>query len=303
MSNVEEIITNEVEFYKTNGVELIVADAGFIPMVIGAKMGIPRVIASNFTWDAIYEPFVTNKSQRELVQRVKEMYAQATHIIAYPGEIDFPFYDKTTMNYIEAPLVSRKMTPNRSPILLRAQYNIPRSQKVLLVTFGGQNLDDIDWNNVADRLLPEGWSAVLVIPKLPGMSALELKNGGKLVFLQQSPCLYIPDFIAMADMVMTKLGYGTCSEALACSESRTPIVYVPRKGFVEEPGLLRMMEDYGWVKEMTSEQFMSGTWAKCVQELWGTYTREVDTVSKKTIPPNAGELMADLVLSCRLLSN
>ena len=73
---------------------------------------------------------------------------------------------------------------------------------------------------------------------------------------------FLPDFISIADVVLGKLGYGTCSEALHC---RKPMVYVPRRHFVEEPGLQRLMAARGCAVPLSQEQFLAGNWGAALE--------------------------------------
>jgi len=43
--------------------------------------------------------------------------------------------------------------------------------------------------------------------------------------------VYVPDYIALADAVLGKLGYGFVSECLTLG---TPLIYVPRQNWPEE---------------------------------------------------------------------
>ncbi|KAF9433357.1 hypothetical protein BGZ76_009565, partial [Entomortierella beljakovae] len=58
-------------------------------------------------------------------------------------------------------------------------------------------------------------------------------------------------------------GYGTCSE---CIGHNTPLVYVPRPQFVEEHGLIKMMNNHGLAVEMTQLEFESGQWQRAILE-------------------------------------
>lgn len=46
--------------------------------------------------------------------------------------------------------------------------------------------------------------------------------------------VYVPDLIPLADAVLGKLGYGFVSE---CITLGTPLIYVPRQNWPEEPYL------------------------------------------------------------------
>lgn len=119
-----------------------------------------------------------------------------------------------------------------------------------------------------DNLLPESWIALVC--GLNGEASADLPRG----FYACPRDVYVPDLCAMADVVLGKLGYGTCSE---CVTAQLPFVYgqsclagtdgilnvrvVPRPLFVEEWGLKRLMEQRGTVVEMDRTTFEQGNWA------------------------------------------
>ena len=71
------------------------------------------------------------------------------------------------------------------------------------------------------------------------------------------PCAVCPQ-IAAADVLLGKIGYGTVSECLAHS---TPLVFVRRDYFNEEPFLRRLLQLHGAAVEIRRRDFLEGTWA------------------------------------------
>ncbi|KAH8987123.1 hypothetical protein EDB86DRAFT_2952111 [Lactarius hatsudake] len=77
--------------------------------------------------------------------------------------------------------------------------------------------------------------------------------------------VYMPDLMAVGDVLLGKLGYGTVSE---CVDSCTPFVYVSRPLFVEEHGLRLLLDREGVGVEMTRDAYESGEWAGAVSDAW-----------------------------------
>ncbi|KAG0141896.1 hypothetical protein CROQUDRAFT_98200 [Cronartium quercuum f. sp. fusiforme G11] len=166
----------------------------------------------------------------------------------------------------EMPLVVRPVSrgiyhPSRKLELLE-RLGVPeplrsKGPKILLVSFGGQIISCPQPDaKPSASLLPPGWIAVVC-----GTYAESFAAGDPHIYAISHDS-YVPDLTALADVVLGKLGYGTCSEALA---TMTPFVYVPRPMFVEEYGLKRMMEGVASV-EMSREDFESGRWAEAIAE-------------------------------------
>ncbi|GJJ74452.1 hypothetical protein EMPS_06810 [Entomortierella parvispora] len=153
---------------------------------------------------------------------------------------------------IDVPLVVRKAINTREDVLrsLGVDEETIKTKKMVLVSFGGQRLKQ-GWGNP----LPEGW--IGVICGLPVEH--ELPEG----FYRSPHGVYVPDLTEAADIVIGKLGYGTCSECIAHD---TPLIYVPRPQFIEEHGLIKMMINHGLPVEMTAEEFETGNWQRSILE-------------------------------------
>ncbi|KAF8676997.1 galactokinase [Rhizoctonia solani] len=116
--------------------------------------------------------------------------------------------------------------------------------------------DDLD----IPRLIPEGWIAIVCgVSKNWGEEDLPER------FFVAPKDVYMPDVTAMGDVLLGKLGYGTCAE---CVDSCTPFVYVPRALFVEEHGLRMLMETAGTGVELPRERYEAGDWASAIEEAW-----------------------------------
>ncbi|KAG0211240.1 hypothetical protein BGX28_008307 [Mortierella sp. GBA30] len=157
-----------------------------------------------------------------------------------------------TRKVIDVPLVVRMAINTREDVLrsLGVNEETIRTKKMVLVSFGGQRLKQ-GWGNP----LPEGW--IGVICGLPVEH--ELPEG----FYRSPHGVYVPDLTRAADIVIGKLGYGTCSECIAHD---TPLIYVSRPQFVEEHGLIKMMINHGLPVEMSAEEFETGHWQRSILE-------------------------------------
>ncbi|KAG0077899.1 hypothetical protein BGZ90_006351 [Linnemannia elongata] len=153
---------------------------------------------------------------------------------------------------IDVPMVVRKAISTRDDVLraLGVDEDTIRTKKMVLVSFGGQRLKQ-GWGNP----LPDGW--IGVICGLP--VSHELPAG----FYRSPHGVYVPDLTHAADIVIGKLGYGTCSECIAHD---TALIYVSRPQFIEEHGLIRMMIKHGLPVEMTAEEFETGLWQRSILE-------------------------------------
>jgi len=217
-------------------------DATPLGCAAGKLANIPTILLTNFTWDYCFrEMLLTEGVQKELMPTTteckssifleyEEMIMQCNkdsfscdYYIKLPGQT--PNKSSTSsFKTIDGPLIARLATAD-ARIRIRKSLGISDDQKILLLGFGGH---DTDWN-LENRFLPDGWVCLIL-----GISesALEKLSLPKDRFRSMSFDSYVPDLIAASDVVLGKIGYGFVSECLA---NGTPLVYVPRSNWPEEP--------------------------------------------------------------------
>ncbi|KAA1136861.1 hypothetical protein PGTUg99_006004 [Puccinia graminis f. sp. tritici] len=226
---------------------------------------------------------------------------------------------------MDMPLIVRPLTRSayepKTKLALLAALGVPgellkSETKILLVssdqvipspsppTSTDHDLDDGSSPNQTrphDSLLPPGWIAIIcgLPPK-----ARPHQIPDRFFSITDSKFNYVPDLTAIADVVLGKLGYGTCSEVIAtrtlfisgkttyfsvfcryiksASDGFSSFVIlatlasnnnnkfytdhqrwiVPRKMFVEEYGLKRLMKESSTINvEMSIKEFEDGRWA------------------------------------------
>ncbi|KAI9310176.1 hypothetical protein BX666DRAFT_1882631 [Dichotomocladium elegans] len=295
----QETLDAEIAWLKDVRADCVVCDAPFLPCAAAAGAGIPAAIASNFTFDEVYlglcEHDELDEEIKKLVERTIFDYRNADLLIRLPGAIRIPSFEETELlvprtpvtgsfprkkgvvngrvqlpyttdsnvhssgtsvferRIIDVPLVFRKYRRERIEVL--AELGIPpevyNKNKILLLSFGGQALGKGGWVNP----LPPGW--ICIVCCAPDGVTLPPN------FYRASRDAYVPDLTNAADVVLGKLGYGTCSE---CIGHGTPFVYVPRPQFIEELGLKKLMMDQGSAVELAQVDFEAGLWSEAIQK-------------------------------------
>ncbi|KAH8928421.1 hypothetical protein BT69DRAFT_1257396 [Atractiella rhizophila] len=179
------------------------------------------------------------------------------------------------------PRVSPRSSPRHSMLVTPAKNNtlplppspnsgalplpspaLPFPTKILNEEPEAMTLEHGEDGKSSSTLLPDGWIALIcgLGPKAVKEVKMELPER---FFVIEDKDVYVPDLTKISDVVLGKLGYGTCSETLS---TRTPFIFVPRPLFVEEYGLKRLMKSQGVCVEMKREDFEEGTWAGYVLE-------------------------------------
>ena len=78
------------------------------------------------------------------------------------------------------------------------------------------------------------------------------------------------DVLASVDVVLTKPGYGTYTEAVC---NGVPVLTIERPDWPETAVLNRWVQQYGHIEVMTREHFYKGTFASKLKTLLATSSR------------------------------
>ncbi|KAI8818969.1 uncharacterized protein EV422DRAFT_536119 [Fimicolochytrium jonesii] len=251
LESAETVKEQEAVWMENERLDVVCLDAPFLPAVVAKQVGIPSVMITNFTFDAIFSAIGTTDHHKRLVQQCAEMYADADYLLRMPGHIPIPSFQDRPSQTIELPLIVRKA--RMPPAQVRRTLDIPPSAPCVLITFGGFEIGGDALTAV--QVLPDGWYGLVACP-FAGVDA-----SGRLRRIRTEKW-YMPDLLNAADVVLGKCGYGTCSEVVA---HNVPLVYVPRSGFAEEEGLVEnLMKPYGCSVEMPQSDFYKGNWAEYI---------------------------------------
>ncbi|KFY73297.1 hypothetical protein V499_06590 [Pseudogymnoascus sp. VKM F-103] len=269
-------LAEETKFLKEHNIQAIIADAHSLPCLLAQTVGISSILITNFTFDSIFQaildsdPTCTNKAALQLkIDEMTHQYALAHSVIRLPGHISFPF---SGPQIIDAPMHSRKALQTRSETLAGLGLQCLESKKILLNCFGGHNSDSLS----GVPKLPEGWACISQTIHSPPL------------FYKISHNVYMPDLIGACDVVLGKLGWGTCSEVIG--NGYKPFIYVPRSAFIEEAGLLRWMESaHRRIVRLEVDEYESMDWRGAIGEAEKVVTSS--SVSAKNWEKDDAELV------------
>ncbi|KAI8884354.1 hypothetical protein K501DRAFT_332676 [Backusella circina FSU 941] len=315
------ISSTEIEWLKSIQANCVLCDAPFLPCAAAKAISIPSVIVSNFTFDQVYLGLLSKENDAldqkllELIDIVIADYRCANLLLRLPGAIRIPSFDDSPQlvpgenqvciingrsqipfiesapiqtpdsiverRIIDVPLVYRKAIRTRQQVL--NDLGIPGTHKILLLSFGGHLYDTSRWD--VNAILPKDW--ICIVSGMTGDS-IELPNG----FYRASRDEYVPDLTNASDVVLGKLGYGTCSE---CVGHQKPFIYVPRTQFIEEYGLLKFMKDQGSVVKLEQADFEDGRWKTAILK--------ADSLSGTCDNPNKKISYDGGVVSAKIIDN
>lgn len=251
-------IFKKKKFCKKNNIGIILSDIPPQPFVVGYELDMPTIAISNFTWYDIYYHLLGNLDE---VKRIREFYELTTIALI------LPFSDKMakiSRNRKEVGLVSRKVTVNRNE--LRKKYKIKDDEIVIYLGIG-KSVSSFNLKNVIRKND--------IIDK--NMRILVSSN----VDLTLEKVIKIPknetetqNYIDICDMVISKAGYGTISEAIS---SRAPMLLFKREGSIEDEIITSIVEKIGVGKTISVDYLLSGEWINEIKRL-DTYNKNYDEV-------------------------
>lgn len=226
----------------TAALEAIEADAllsnvGFLPLAAAARAGIPAAAFCCLNWADLYEHYAGARGDdAALVSQLRAIYAGADVFLAPEPSMPMAWLP----NRVAAPPVARLGRDRRQE--LRQRLGAGADDQVVLLSLGG----------VAFPLDVSAWPPLKGVKVVAGMPVTGTHPG-----VYPAAGLDLPwiDLLASCDAVLTKLGYGTVTEA-ACNG--IPVLHVPRGGWPEEPNLLEWLQRHGRCRSLSRETLVRG---------------------------------------------
>jgi len=220
---------------------LVICDIAPLGILVAKETRIPSILIENFTWDWIYQQFMTSDIR---IKRHIDYLAPIFHAADYHIQTE-PVCNRNSANLITTP-VSRKIKMTGSEI--KRRLGLPANDKMVLVTTGGipQRYDFLDkLNNLRE-----------ITFVMPGAGPkMEILNN--LVILPHRSDFYHPDLVGAADAVIGKAGYSTLSEIY---HAGIPFGYVARSDFRESQSMVQFIQKQMPGIAISELEFNNGSW-------------------------------------------
>jgi UDP:flavonoid glycosyltransferase YjiC (YdhE family) len=239
----------------------VFADIPALAFEIAARLGVPSIGLTNFSWDWIYADYVRDWPQyASLVDGLRAGYARATRLLRLPlhGDLSaFPLIQ-------DIPLVARRAA--LAPLAVRQRLALPAADRLVLLSFGGMGL------TLASLPAPPRGVTFVVTQSAevsgPPRGCRFVTNDA----LHTAGVRY-EDLIAACDVVLTKPGYGIVADCLA---NGTPIVYTPRGRFAEYAVLVSAIHTHLPHAFISNEDLFAGRWAAALEAVFAQPRRQAD---------------------------
>lgn len=218
----------EADRIREAGASAVLCDIPPLPLVAASRAKVPGFLLANFTWADIYRPYVRegNRGDRELVSELRRAYRHATAVFRASPALPMRWLP----GQVGVGLVCK--TGKRRGDELRQTLGLGPSTKLAYMYLGRYGQYGMGWDRLAE-LEREGLHFV-------GFHPAPVKVGNLHVVPAEE--WTGADLAASCDVMVTKAGYGTVSEAIA---SGTPMVYPARTNFAEYRALAEGLELWG----------------------------------------------------------
>ena len=241
------LIREEMEFFRDEEVDAIVADVAFLPFAAAFEFGIPSVGIGNFTWDWIYEPYAAADPRwRSTIRWIRQCYGKCGLFIELPMHGDVSVCPRVET----APLIARKAVRDRETV--RRTLGCGPETRAYMVYFGALELDP----GARERIETLGKGVFFYKRPL----SLDIANGRSLDGFDLS----FVEAVSAMDAVITKPGYGIVSD---CLVHGVPMIYTDRGVFPEVEILVDAMERHLPTVHLSSEEFLSGRWEAALEQI------------------------------------
>lgn len=235
ISSWDDYIRKELAFCQSNDIDLILSDIVPQSFIVADELGLQGIGISNFTWHYIFSSIF---GKTEATTRLEDAYACGDMALILPFNESMSSFKRRTL----ISLASRETTISRS--VLRRRCGI--SEDELLVYIGlGRSLDPSILKGLKD---------------FSGMKFLLSSN----IDLPINGSIKIPasetetqNYISMCDLVVSKTGYSTVSEAI---KARVPMLLFRRDGFKEDCLIADEVKRLGIGDEISEQSFLDGAW-------------------------------------------
>jgi hypothetical protein len=227
---------------------MVICDIAPMGILASKHAGLRSVLVENFTWDWLYEEYLSEEAGFEkVILPLKKLFGLAdfhvqTEPVCLPGKAQL-----TTRP------ASRK--PRLNPQEVKIRLGIPKDAKVVMITMGG---------------IPESYPFLQNMGTLRDVYFVLPGSGDKLQVRGNQVCLphrsefFHPDLVNASDALIGKVGYSTLAETYFAG---IPFGYIARKHFRESGVLTSFVRESMRGLPIEEKDFYPGTFLSSVPRL------------------------------------
>jgi hypothetical protein len=254
------------------GPAVVLSDISHFATAAGVAAGIPAVALCSLSWDVVLELYARPGLEEEqaVVRHIRDAYAGAECLIRPTPGIPAKAFPKV----IDVGPICEPH--DAQPEALRQALQAAESECLVLVGFGGIAQTDLPFS-MLDSMAPFRFLVDADVP--PGLKRVKSTK--------HLACPF-HTVLASVDVILTKPGYGTITEAVALEK---PVVYVRRYHFADEQSLVDYLHRYGRGMELSMDDFLAGRWTDALH----TVRRSSCPIEPAPAPTGASEAASILL--------
>jgi L-arabinokinase len=296
-SVLDDLAAREARLLRELQATLVVGDIPPLAFLAAHCADVPSIALGNFTWDWIYAAYPEALAAHPtLLERIRSAYAHAAHACRLPLGGGFDAFTRVE----RVPFVARRSI--RTGRDVRERFGLPAAGLLVLASFGGYGLRDID----VGALAAIGRYTVVVTANVQAArrgddcegeqrteAAGERRLPASVRFVDER-AVYAAgyryeDLVRAVDVVATKPGYGIIAECIA---NDTALLYTSRGRFVEYDVMVGEMPRYLRCGFISNEDLYAGRWEPAL-----------DAVLAQPAPPerprvDGAEVVAKMLVAC-----
>ena len=236
-AEVPALIEEEIAFISQHNISLIVGDIPPLCFEIAARVGVPSVAITNFSWSGIYRGFLHALPEfLPLVEEMENFYRKTTLALSLPYSCEMDIFPAQEM----IPFITRSSALD--PREARDKFGLPRSATVVLLSFGGHGLERLH----LERLLQQKDFFFV------GTAEASRKERNLLI-LPNAQRNYV-DLVRASDVIVSKPGYGIVADVI---RQQVPLLYTERGDFAEYPHLVKALQDCATAEFIPQDDLIS----------------------------------------------
>ena len=236
-AKVPALIEEEIAFIRRHNISVLIGDIPPLCFEIAARVGVPSVAITNFTWSGIYRGFLHALPEfGPLIEEMENFYRKTTLALSLPYSCEMGIFPAREM----IPFITRSSALD--PREARDKYGLPRSATIVLLTFGGLGLQRLH----LERLIEQKDFFFVATGEA-------LRKEPNLLILPNAQRNYV-DLVRASDVIVSKPGYGIVADVI---RHQIPLLYTDRGDFAEYPYLVKALQDCATAEFIPQEDLIS----------------------------------------------
>ncbi|WP_144027312.1 glycosyltransferase family protein [Paenibacillus selenitireducens] len=215
------MIQSEIDFLDKYEVSLIISDISPLAFEVGDAIGVQTMGVSNFTWYTAYKDLIPD----EKLVSLENAYQKMDYFIALAGQQEENWGRKAKYDFLFYSRETNQVEVNR----IRNEINPDNDKTIVFVGIGmGLHID------LSDNAFWNDEQCVFVVSNNLNVSRSNIHSIPKEYTESQN-------YIAASDVIVTKAGWGTLSEAI---NNNRRLVIIDRRSLNEDKNTITYVTKY-----------------------------------------------------------